>query len=156
VYNKLCITFEKCLNKAFFYAHICVYYVNNLNIVTQTKKVYNGEMLQKTLTQKQKIVYDFIVQSLEKSSVSPTIAEIAAFLGVSSLRTVTQYLESLEKKGFIRRGKNQSRGIKIIGWGDLVSATVTLPIISAAGCDNLSVFAEQAHNEFQSVGRFHD
>ncbi|MDD5397335.1 MAG: transcriptional repressor LexA [Candidatus Moranbacteria bacterium] len=107
----------------------------------------------KTLTPKQKRVFDHICDCLEKSALSPTIAELARFLGVSSLRTVTQYLESLEKKGLIVRSHHQSRGIRLAGYNDLMQETVTLPVVSAAGCDNMNVFAEQSYDEFITLDR---
>ncbi|NTW26847.1 MAG: repressor LexA [Candidatus Moranbacteria bacterium] len=118
--------------------------------------MYNGKMLRKkssTLTSKQKRVFDYICNCLENNDKSPTILELAKFLGVSSLRTVTQYLESLEKKGLIVRSHHQSRGIRLVKVVDSVLATVTLPIVSAAGCDNMNVFAEQNFDEFVTIDR---
>lgn len=135
---------------------MCVYNVYNLTLVTQTQKMYNGEMLNsnsKTLTSKQKRVFDYICDCLEKSNLSPTIAELAQFLGASSSRTVVQYLESLEKKGLIIRSRNQGRGIRLVKHSNNVLDTVTLPIVSAAGCDNMSVFAEQTFDEFVTLDR---
>lgn len=103
------------------------------------------------LTSKQKKVYDFIASFIEKKNISPTITELAEFLCVSSLRTVTQYLESLEKKNMIMRSKGSSRGIRLTEIKE--SATVMLPVISAAGCDNMNVFAEQHFDEFITLDR---
>ena len=130
--------------------------MHNFSIVTQTQKMYNEEMLNKkskTLTSKQKRVFDYICNCLEKTSTSPTISELAKFLGVSSLRTVTQYLESLEKKGLIVRSHHQNRGIRLASQNDFSIETVTLPIVSAAGCDNMNVFAEQHFDEFVTIDR---
>ena len=135
---------------------ICVHCVYNLSIDTQCAKMYNGKMLNrnsKTLTSKQKRVFDYICNFLVESKVSPTISEIAGFLGVSSLRTVTQYLESLEKKGLIVRSHHQSRGIRLATYNDAALETVTLPVVSAAGCDNMNVFAEQTYDEFVTLDR---
>jgi repressor LexA len=130
--------------------------VHNLSIDDQGRKMYNGEMLNaksKTLTTKQKRVFDYICDFLNESKVSPTISELAKFLGVSSLRTVTQYLESLEKKGLIIRSHHQSRGIRLATYNDVMTETVTLPVVSAAGCDNMNVFAEQSFDEFITIDR---
>jgi len=130
--------------------------VHNSSVVTQTQKMYNGEMLNKnskTLTSKQKRVFDYICSCLVESETSPTILELAKFLGVSSLRTVTQYLESLEKKGLIIRSHYRSRGIRLVTQNDVAVETVTLPVVSAAGCDNMSVFAEQSYEEFITLDR---
>lgn len=111
-------------------------------------------MLKKTsqnLTSKQKKVYDFIVSFIAKEGSSPTISELADFLQVSSLRTVTQYLEALEKKNKIIRTKGSSRGIKLIDTGE--SETIMIPVLSAAGCDNMNVFAEQHYDEFITLDR---
>lgn len=105
----------------------------------------------KNLTPKQKKVFDYIVSFIEEKSFSPTISEIADFLGVSSLRTVTQYLESLEKKQIIVRGKGSSRGIKLIETKEF--ETVMLPVLSMAGCDNMNVFAERHFDEFITLDR---
>ncbi|EKE19551.1 MAG: hypothetical protein ACD_8C00141G0003 [uncultured bacterium] len=106
----------------------------------------------KKLTSKQKKVFDFIVSFIDENTFSPTILELAGFLGVSSLRTVTQYLESLEKKQMIVRAKGASRGIRIVQ-EDSLSETVMLPVVSAAGCDNMNVFAEQHFDEFITLDR---
>ena len=120
------------------------------------QKLYNWQMLQKkskNLTSKQKKVYDFIVAYLDKNNVSPTISELAGFLKVSSLRTVTQYLESLEKKNLIVRLHGASRGIRLVAQNAISTVTVMLPVVSAAGCDNMNVFAEQTFDEFITLDR---
>lgn len=105
------------------------------------------------LTPKQKKVYDFICACIEKNNSSPTITELAEFLKVSSLRTVTQYLESLERKRMIVRSKGSSRGIRLASKINELSQTVMLPVVSAAGCDNMNVFAEQTFDEFITLDR---
>lgn len=108
---------------------------------------------QNSLTSKQKRVYEYICACLEKQKVAPTILELKEFLGVSSLRTVTQYLESLERKELIVRSRGQNRGIRLVTPNDVRVETVVLPVVSAAGCDNLSVFAEQSFTEFITLDR---
>jgi repressor LexA len=104
----------------------------------------------KTLTSKQKKVFEYIRTYLEEKGVSPTIGEIAEHMCVSSLRTVTQYLESLERKKLIKRIAHASRGIRILT-ATVRSETVTLPVLSAAGCDNMEVFAQQSFDEFITI-----
>ncbi|NTV40742.1 MAG: repressor LexA [Candidatus Moranbacteria bacterium] len=107
----------------------------------------------KKLTQKQKKIFEYICDCLEKDGVSPTILQLAKFMGVSSLRTVTQYLESLEKKKLIVRSRHQSRGIRLATHNDVMIQTVILPVVSSAGCDNMQVFAEQTFDEFITLDR---
>lgn len=105
-----------------------------------------------TLTPKQKKVFEYIRTYLEEKGISPTIGEIAEHMCVSSLRTVTQYLESLERKNLIKRIAHASRGIRILT-ATVRSETVTLPVLSAAGCDNMEIFAERSFDEFVTIDR---
>ena len=66
------------------------------------------------LTRRQKQVLDFLVDFINQEGYSPSFTEIGAGLKVSSLATVHKHLESLEKKGFIRRGRNRSRSIEVV------------------------------------------
>lgn len=85
---------------------------------------------------------------------SPTIEEIADALNVSSTRTVTQYLESLERKGYIHRTKNKKRNIALVNQeAHSYGETVTLPIVGAAACGSLNVYAEESFNEFIQVSK---
>jgi repressor LexA len=65
------------------------------------------------LTKRQKEVLDYLVSFLNKRGYSPSFEEIAHGLKLTSLATVHKHLSTLEKKGFIRRGYNQSRSIEI-------------------------------------------
>jgi len=67
-----------------------------------------------TLTKRQKEVLDYLVGFLNKNGYSPSFEEIATSLKLTSLATVHKHLSTLEKKGFIRRGYNQSRSIEVM------------------------------------------
>jgi repressor LexA len=67
-----------------------------------------------TLTKRQKEVLDYLVGFLNKNGYSPSFEEIANSLKLTSLATVHKHLSTLEKKGFIRRGYNQSRSIEVM------------------------------------------
>ena len=56
-----------------------------------------------TLYKRQRQILDFISQYIQRNGYSPTLAEIAQALGVSSLATVHEHLETMEKKGVIKR-----------------------------------------------------
>jgi len=66
------------------------------------------------LTRRQKQVLDFLVEFINQQGYSPSFNEIGAGLRVSSLATVHKHLQSLEKKGFIRRGRNRSRSVEVV------------------------------------------
>ncbi|OGG42168.1 repressor LexA [Candidatus Jorgensenbacteria bacterium RIFCSPLOWO2_01_FULL_45_25b] len=107
-----------------------------------------------TLTKRQKEVLELLRQHIVRHGASPTIEEMAKKIKVSSLRTVTQYLEALEKKGYILRTKNKKRSIELIRKPDReLEEIVMLPIIGAAACGGLNVYAEESFNEFIQVSR---
>ncbi|MFA6349367.1 MAG: transcriptional repressor LexA [Candidatus Omnitrophota bacterium] len=64
------------------------------------------------LTEKQKLVLDFIESSI-RDNMPPTIREIAQNLGFSSTGTVRDYLDVLQKKGYLKRSNNKSRAIEL-------------------------------------------
>lgn len=67
-----------------------------------------------TLYKKQKQILDFISQYIQKNSYSPTLQEIADAMGLSSLATVHEHLQALERKQVIRRFDGAVRGIEIL------------------------------------------
>ena len=89
-----------------------------------------------TLYRRQKQIRDFIAQYIQKNGYSPTLQEIAESLGVSSLATVHEHLETMVRKNVIRRYKGAVRGIEIVDkkLGKLTKG-IELPILGfiAAG-----------------------
>ncbi len=67
-----------------------------------------------TLTKRQKEVLDFLVAFENKNGYAPSFEEIGKGMKLTSLATVHKHITTLERKGFIRRGYNQSRSIEII------------------------------------------
>src|ERR1700747_3167819 len=66
-----------------------------------------------TLTKRQKEVLDFLVSFVNKQGYSPSFEEIAKALRLTSLATVHKHISTLERKGFIPLGYNQSRSIEV-------------------------------------------
>lgn len=77
------------------------------------------------LTRRQKHVLDFLVEFISRNGYSPSFEEIGESLGLSSVATVHKHVENLEKKGFIRRGYNQSRSIDVVAMPGPVRARIT-------------------------------
>ncbi len=67
-----------------------------------------------TLTKRQKEVLDFLMHFQNKNGYAPSFEEIAKGLKLTSLATVHKHIGTLERKGFVRRGYNQSRSIEIM------------------------------------------
>lgn len=67
-----------------------------------------------TLYRRQRQILGFIKQYIEKYGYSPTLAEIAESIGVSSLATVHEHLQSLAQKGVIKKFEGAVRGIELL------------------------------------------
>ncbi|MCK9271937.1 hypothetical protein M0P65_00115 [Candidatus Gracilibacteria bacterium] len=77
------------------------------------------------LTPKQQKVFDVIKDYILKHGESPTLEEIQNILGIQNKRSVAQFLEYLDEKGYIRRAGGY-RGIKL---GDrIVASQIAIPI----------------------------
>lgn len=87
---------------------------------------------------------------------SPTIEELRLALNLQSLRTVVQYLDVLERKGYIVRRKNAKRNIELRDADErgMPSAfLVSIPVVANVGCDDLSVFAQEQYDEYLEVDK---
>ena len=67
-----------------------------------------------TLYKKQREILDYISQYIQQNGTSPTLKEIADAMNLSSLATVHEHLQALEKKGMIRRFDGAVRGIEVV------------------------------------------
>lgn len=89
-----------------------------------------------TLYKKQKQILDFISQYIQINGYSPTLQEIADSMNLSSLATVHEHLQALERKKIIKRYEGAVRGIEIVD--NSINASINaveLPLIGyiAAG-----------------------
>jgi repressor LexA len=93
------------------------------------------------ITKRQRQMYDFISDFVQKHSYSPSFEEIGDGMGLSSLATVHKHVSNLEKKGLLTRDYNRSRSIDLLPpKGKLkqamaVNTTMVLPLLGriAAG-----------------------
>jgi len=93
------------------------------------------------ITRRQREVYDFISEFVQKNSYAPSFQEIGEGLGLNSLATVHKHITNLEKKGLLTRDYNRSRSIDLLPpKGRLkqamsVNTTMVLPLVGriAAG-----------------------
>src|SRR5262252_7675741 len=66
------------------------------------------------LTKRQRQVYDYIAEFVQKNGYSPSFEEIGEGMGLSSLATVHKHISNLEKKGLLRRDYNRSRSLDVL------------------------------------------
>jgi len=83
------------------------------------------------LTSKQKSVLELIYNILETSGFPPSLADLRKELGLVSNQSVLNFLEVLEKRGYIERKDGQARGIRILPLG--YKEIAKDPLIKVAG-----------------------
>lgn len=66
------------------------------------------------ITKRQRQVYDFIADFVQRNNFTPSYQEIGDGLGLSSLATVHKHISNLEKKGLLNRDYNRSRSIDLL------------------------------------------
>lgn len=85
---------------------------------------------------RQQQILDFLNGYIQKYGNAPTMVQIAKHLGVRSLATVHEHLQSLEKKGLIKKSSGVARSIELIEQkiGNIVKG-IELPLLGfiAAG-----------------------
>lgn len=88
-----------------------------------------------TLYKKQRAILEYIRKYIQDNGYSPTLQEIANAQGLSSLATVHEHLQALDKKGVIKRMQGSSRGIEVSPMEFSHTDTVDLPLMGyiAAG-----------------------
>lgn len=89
-----------------------------------------------TLYKRQRQIVDYIAQYIQKNGYSPTLREIANAIGVSSLATVHEHLQALERKKVIKKHDGAVRGIELVDRTFIRTTTnVDLPFLGyiAAG-----------------------
>lgn len=101
------------------------------------------------LTPKQQRLYKLLKQHIEENRSAPTLRELMQMLKVKYIRSITQFLDALEEKGFIKRTADGIELVKIGSSPDILS----IPVIGSAGCDNLAVFAEPTYDDRINVSK---
>ncbi len=89
----------------------------------------------KDLSRRQRAILQFIETFLEENDYPPTIRDIQGELGISSTSVVDYNLKVLEARSLIRRNRNISRGIEVVGRVTGRRNVVAIPVIGqiAAG-----------------------
>lgn len=101
-------------------------------------------MSNEKLSAKQEEILDFIKQEILTKGYPPSVREICDAVNLKSTSSVHAHLETLEKKGYIRKDATKPRTIEVVddSFNLLRSEVISLPIIGkvAAG---MPLFAEE-------------
>src|SRR5262249_59597832 len=92
----------------------CVFAFYSPIIIAAASAANNGHRgdLRMVLTERQRRVLDYISGFLRENGYSPSFQEIADGVGLSSIATVHKHIATLERKGWLKRGHNQSRSLE--------------------------------------------
>ena len=66
------------------------------------------------LTRRQQEIYRFLRESIARNGYAPSLEEIAAHFGLSSVATIHEHLTNLQTKNMIRRQFNRNRAIEVL------------------------------------------
>lgn len=70
-------------------------------------------MFAHTLTPKQKAVLDYICAYIEDHDYAPSYREIAEHLGLRSVATVAEHVETLREKGYLEKDPLEARSLQV-------------------------------------------
>ena len=65
------------------------------------------------LNEKEKAVYEYISDCVDKNGYAPSVRDICAAVGIKSTSSVHDYIRRLEMKGYIRKSSGKSRALSI-------------------------------------------
>jgi len=65
------------------------------------------------LTKRQKEIFDFLEEFIHNNGYSPSMEEIAEHFQIASVNAIYKHLESLRRRGFLRRDPNRARSIEL-------------------------------------------
>jgi repressor LexA len=87
-----------------------------------------------SLTKRQREILTYLSNYSEEHGYAPSFEEIATQFNYNSLATVHEHLTNLERKGYIKRAYNESRGIELMP-SDVLPRAISLPLLGtvAAG-----------------------
>lgn len=84
------------------------------------------------LTRRQREVYDFLSEFVDKNGYSPSYQEIGDGLGLSSLATVHKHVTNLQEKGLLKRDYNRSRSIDVMKPRGRMKQSMASAVVAAA------------------------
>jgi repressor LexA len=90
----------------------------------------------KELSERQKKILEFIREFLDEHHFPPTIREIGETVGISSTSVVKYNLDALQRRGYIERDREISRGLRLVrDAAEHLAEVIQIPILGriAAG-----------------------
>lgn len=96
------------------------------------------------LSDKQQAILDYIKDEILKRGYPPAVREICEAVDLKSTSSVHSHLETLEKKGYIRRDPTKPRAIEVCddSFNNVRTETVSIPVVGTVAAGQ-PILAEQ-------------
>ena len=85
------------------------------------------------LTGRQREIWSFLVDYVDRHGYPPTVREIGEAVGLASPSTVHAHLANLERAGLLRRDPTKPRALELVGREKAPAAAVELPKLPLLG-----------------------
>lgn len=107
------------------------------------------------LTEREKAIYDYIIDNIRKHGYSPSVRDIQAALAIKSTSTVHSYLERLEAKGYIQKENGKSRTLRVENISGEPQRTIKVPLLGrvTAGMPILAVENYEGYIDFPLMNK---
>ncbi len=79
------------------------------------------------LTKKQKNIFDFVKDYVEKNGYAPSYREIARNFNISSPATIYEHIKTLKEKGYIKNAVRHARSLELVK--EFVANAIALPLV---------------------------
>lgn len=111
------------------------------------------------ITIKQKMVFDYIKEYIEKNGFAPSLEEIQKHFKLVSVSTASYYINKLQKEGYLKKEAHQPRSITI--QPDEVIKSIlpkriesfSVPVLGAANAGPAMLYAEKNVEGYLKVSR---
>ena len=88
-----------------------------------------GAAGKRPLTRRQREIFDYVRDFVAEQGYAPSLEEIGAHFGLSSVATVHKHVQHLAEKGYLRKAWNRSRSIEPLEEAE--AAAVDLPLLGS-------------------------
>lgn len=109
-----------------------------------------------TLTAKQEMILNFIKQEILSKGYPPSVREICEAVNLKSTSSVHAHLESLEKKGYIRKDPTKPRTIEVVddSFNLLRNEVVSIPVVGRVAAGSPVLATENIESYFPLSSEF--
>ena len=114
-----------------------------------------GRFIMEALNEKERIIYDYLKQKIEKDGYSPSVRDIQSALNIKSTSTVFDYLNRLEQKGYITKENSKSRTLRLFE-DNKKGSVINVPLLGkvAAGIPITAVENFECYISFHTTKKY--